>query len=144
LGKKVFRDLVFLLDLHELTEELDNLLVAKLIEMGVENKITLSDYNRAYRLCDNYDERLKQLDMIIECFHNTHQISSHWYIGLLIKSVKLMAGPLALNSLLNSLDKGYSIMRKIKDIHVFTDQLFNKELERLNRIYEKQGKKKSK
>lgn len=144
LGKKVFSKLIKILEIHTLSIELDHKLVTILIEMGVGNKITLADYNYAYRLCDNYNERKKQLELIVECCHNLHQVASHWYIGLLLKSVRVMAGILGGTPLLDSLEKGYTILHNVKDIHFFTDQIYDHELARLNNIYEKVDQQKHK
>lgn len=55
------------IDLSALTNELDDRLVRALVdELGVTDAITLEQYAAAYRLCDNYDQRRRQLHLIEE------------------------------------------------------------------------------
>ena len=51
--------------LSNLTNALDERLARALVdELGVTDAITLERYAEAYRICDNYDERRRQIQMI--------------------------------------------------------------------------------
>ncbi len=54
-------------ELNLLTAVLDQTLIDTLInQLGVTNTITVPLYARAYRLCDNYNERSHQIDLIMQ------------------------------------------------------------------------------
>ena len=67
----VSRPAALTIKLHRMTEVLDQKLLDVLVnQLGVTDSITVEQYAEAYRRCNNYRERVEQIDAIIEiCEH---------------------------------------------------------------------------
>jgi hypothetical protein len=135
LGEEIFHGLIRLLDLHTLTDRLDDEIASLLLERGIGTNFTEAQYEEAYRHLDNYDDRFLQLEMIGESFHFTHRVSQMTFIGMILKSAKVAAGLFTKDHAIELLDKAYWLMRDVRDIKPFTDEVARRELARLDRIY---------
>jgi len=51
------------IELHELSDDLDDLMVEKMIENGVGPDMTMEQYQDVYRQLDNYDQRVYQIKL---------------------------------------------------------------------------------
>ena len=66
--------------LSAMTNDLDERLIRALVdELGVTDAITLEQYAAAYRLCDNYDERLQQIQMIDAVGRGIERMDPDWW-----------------------------------------------------------------
>ncbi|MFQ3581512.1 MAG: hypothetical protein SNJ67_02970 [Chloracidobacterium sp.] len=138
LGERFFHGLIRLLDLYEMSDGMDNLMVITLERMGVKKGISQAQYDEAYYLCNNYDERIEQLDLIVECFHFTHSLCRYRLIGMILKTARLTSHMFSSSkdNIVDMLQRGYDALRPVKDIQPFTDTIYDRELKRLNRIYD--------
>jgi hypothetical protein len=135
IGEEIFTGLTRLLDLHSLTDRLDESLAALLLDQGIASEFTETQYEEAYREQSVYDERIRQLDMIVDSFHFTHRVSQMTLIGMVLRSAKLAAGFFTKDHAIELLDRAYWLMRDVKDIAPFTAEIGRRERERLDRIY---------
>ncbi|HHB90094.1 MAG TPA: hypothetical protein ENK60_02160, partial [Anaerolineae bacterium] len=79
---RALRTLTKAIELHNLTEELDATLLDVLLnQVGVTDSISEEQYAEAYRLCDNYDDRVKQIDMVVEIGRDLEKLVKHRVIG---------------------------------------------------------------
>ncbi|MCS7079132.1 MAG: hypothetical protein NZ585_03665 [Chloracidobacterium sp.] len=138
LGERFFHGLIRLLDLYELSDALDNLMVVTLEKMGVRRNISQEQYDEAYYRCNNYDARIEQLDLIVECFHFTHSLCQYRFIGMILKTARLTAHMFTMSrdNIVDMLERGYNALRPVKNIQSLTDTIYERELKRLNRIYD--------
>lgn len=135
LGEEIYTGLVRLLDLHSLTDELDSRITNSLIQMGCPVKFTESQYEIAYRDLDNYDERVKQIEMILESLTFTHHISQMTWIGVVLKSARVATGLFTKDRVVGLLETAYSTLRGIKNVDFLNEEVRSREVGRLNRIY---------
>jgi hypothetical protein len=138
LGERLFHGLIRLLDLYELSDALDDLMVVTLEKMGVKKNISQEQYDEAYYRCNNYDERIQQLDLVVECFHFTHSLCQYRFIGTILKTARMTSHLFITSkeSIVDMLERGYHALRPVKNIKLFTDIIYERELKRLNRIYD--------
>jgi hypothetical protein len=138
LGERLFHGLIRLLDLYEMSDAMDDLMVVTLEKMGVRKNITQEQYDEAYYRCNNYDERIEQLDLIVECFHFTHNLCQYRFIGMILKTARMTSHLFSSSkdSIVDMLERGYQALRPVKNIKPFTDTIYERELKRLNRIYD--------
>jgi hypothetical protein len=53
------------IQINHFTDELDRELIKVMVdELGIKNQITPEIYAQAYRLCDNYDQRVEQINWV--------------------------------------------------------------------------------
>jgi len=138
LGERFFHGLIRLLDLYEMSDAMDDLMVMTLEKMGVRKNISQEQYDEAYYRCNNYDERIEQLDLIVECFHFTHNLCQYRFIGMILKTARMTSHLFSSSkdSIVDMLERGYQALRPVKNIKPFTDTIYERELKRLNRIYD--------
>ncbi len=135
LGEDIAGQLQKLIHVNELTDVLDDRIVETLEGYGVEAKFTNEQYERAYRECDNYEERAEQIDLLCEAMVFFHTIA-HWRsMGLALKVIKLVARLKGARELAEYLDEGYRAFRTVKDVTKFRETVYGREFVRLNRIY---------
>jgi hypothetical protein len=135
LGDDIYGGLIRLLDLHALTDRLDDEIASLLVERGTPLNFTEAQYEKAYRDLENYDDRRHQIDLIIDSFHFTHRVSQMTFIGMILKSAKVAAGLFTKDHAIELLDRAYWLMRDVRDIGPFTVEIGRRELERLDRIF---------
>lgn len=135
LGEEIYTGLTRLLDLHSLSDRLDSEMSTLLIDAGIPVKFTETEYERAYRELDNYDERLLQIDMIIESLQFTHHISRMALIGVALKSARVAVGIFSKDKIVELLETAYSTLRGIKSIDYLCNEVRVREVARLDRIY---------
>lgn len=138
LGDKLFHGLIRLLDLYEMSDQMDDLMVVTLEGMGVQGTISQEQYDEAYYLSDNYDRRVEQLDLIVECFDFTHALTRYRSIGWILKTARLTSHLFSSSkdNIVDMLQRGYDAMRDTPSVEGFNDIIYEREMKRLNRIYE--------
>jgi hypothetical protein len=73
-------------ELNRLTAVLDQLLIDTLIkQLGVTDRITVPLYAQAYRLCDNYNERSHQIDLIIQVGDGVNRLAHIPFINFSLR-----------------------------------------------------------
>jgi hypothetical protein len=137
IGEEIYVGLVRLLDLHSLTDRLDEAIAATLIDMGRPIDFSEVEYEDAYRRLDNYEERMYQIDLIIESLEFTHHVSQMTLIGVVLKSAKIATGIFSKDRTVELLERAYSMLRHIRSITYLVEEVRKREVARLDRIYAK-------
>jgi hypothetical protein len=135
LGEEIYIGLVRLLDLHSLTDRLDDELATVMLAHGVPVDFSEAQYERGYRELDNYDERREQIDLIVESLHFTHRVSHMPFITVVLKSAKLAVGLFKRDRIVELLEQACSTLHDIRDVTPLADEIFRREVARLDRIY---------
>jgi hypothetical protein len=135
LGDEIYTGLVRLLDLHSLTDRLDDLMADALRAAGTPLKFTEAQYEDAYRVLDNYDERLLQIDLIVECLQFTHHVSQMTLITFVLKSAKIAVGLFSKDRVVELLEHACATLRNIKNVDYLIGEIRDREVARLDRIY---------
>lgn len=115
-------------ELHELSDDLDNRMVKKMIETGIGPELTLDQYRTVYRQLDNYDQRIYQINLTIDTTRIFHGLSQKWIVGVSLKTVTVAAHLLKVGKILDFINEGYLAFRQIKSIDYFVDTIAQREL----------------
>ena len=132
----VLRPMTLTVKLHDLTEELDQQLLDVLVKsIGITDHISEEQYVEAYRLCDNYDVRVQQIDMIYEINERLLKIVRS---PLTTATLMFARGPIrnaGYVEMVDFLDRGYKAFKHMRGSHYFGKTIKKREMRILDRIY---------
>jgi hypothetical protein len=130
-------DVEQILDLLSTTVALDNDLADLLLTQQLGLDFDEPAYERAYRAADNYATRQRQLELVHSTLHNVFQLSRSQLLGFGLRSSGLIARMAGFEAGHRFLLKGYEALHDVRSIDHFATTIYNRELARLNRIYER-------
>lgn len=131
-----YRHLTDSIEMNRLTYALDNALLDVLIkEMGVTDQLTPEQYVKAYRQCDNYAERLRQIEITVQIIREVGDAARYLVVGVALSVSRKPATAAGWGELHGFLERGYNAFRRIKKIDVFADTIGQREKTLLDRIY---------
>jgi len=124
-------------EINDLTKTLDESLLAALVEkLGVTDTITHELYAKAYRICDNYDERKYQIDLLAEI---GKQVEFSTRVPFMGATVKLAGGPArraGWHELHDFIERGFAAFKHMGKAKYFLSTMQGREMEILDRIFE--------
>jgi len=123
------------IELHELSDSLDNRMVEKMIENRVGTDMNMEQYREIYRRLDNYDERIYQINLVTRVNRAFHRLSKMWVVGISLKTVRTAAHVMGMGKIMDFIYEGYSGFRKIGNIDEFVDTIKYRELAWHNEIW---------
>jgi hypothetical protein len=135
LGRVLFQGLSDLVDFYTLSERLDDECAEMMVRMKAPLDFTTADYERAYRYCDNHDDRVKQLEYVDRTLSFVHATSQVRLIGVLISTMQATARLIGASAMVDFLNRGYTSFRSQKDITYFKQTILKRERDRLDRIW---------
>jgi len=124
------------IELHELSDRLDDLMVEKMVEYGIDENMTMEQYQQIYKSLDNYDQRIYQINLGAEVTRVFHKLSRKWIVGISLKTVKTAAVVFNIKPVIDFVYEGYSSFKKIKNIEYFIDTVLEREISWHNAIWE--------
>jgi hypothetical protein len=130
------RDVQDVLELLALTNQLDDAVALRLIELGASIAFDEQTYERAYRLCDNYAERVRQLDLIRNALYNVYRMGHKPLIGALLQRTQGLSQSVGMADIHRFLYLGYQAIKPVRDIHRFVETILLREQDRLDRIFQ--------
>ena len=123
------------LALLELTNQLDDEITNLLIALDVPLDFDEATYEHAYRLADNYAERVKQIDLVIVALANVYRLGRRKLLGFALQSTQAVAHAVGMVDIHRFLWLGYQAIQPVRDINRFLNTIRTREQERLDRIY---------
>jgi hypothetical protein len=134
--ERVVHTLAEVIELHQFTDELDALLASVLIEqLGVTDEITPEHYAEGYRICDNYDDRVRQIAMIVKIGHDVDRIVRLPFIGITLRLAHTPAHLTGWIELQSFLERGYAAFKHMHGAEAFLNTIERRELAILDRIF---------
>jgi hypothetical protein len=123
-------------ELNSLSATLDNDLLHVLIDqLGVTDALTAELYAEAYRICDNYAERVHQIDLTHSILRQVGEGARLLIVGIAMKMVKLPAQSAGWVEIYDFLERGYGAFRQMKDAKHFVATIAERELGLLDLMY---------
>ena len=139
LDGKIYKGMVTgvtkVIELHELSDSLDDLMVHKMIEAGIDEHITMEEYQDIYRSLDNYDQRIYQINLSTEVTRIFHKLSRKWIVGISLKTVKAASILFDIKPIIDFIYDGYTSFRQLKSIDFFVETIIERENEWHNEIW---------
>lgn len=136
LPERVIHTLTLIVELHQLTDELDESLLDVLInEIGIRDSITVEQYTEAYRRCDNYDERAKQIAMVAEVGRGVDRLVRLPFIGMTLRLARHPAQVASWHELQDFLERGFAAFKQIGGAAEFLNMIHQREMQILDRIF---------
>lgn len=131
------RDIEEVLELLDLTNRMDDHLARLMYEGNTGVGFDEPIYEQFYRAADNYDERLRQLNLVRSCTYTVFHLSRSQLLGIGLHRSGLVARLAGIEAAHAFLVKGYDAARVVSDITLFAETVHSRELERLDRIFER-------
>ncbi len=132
----MIRPLVLTVELHYLTEDLDEQLLDVLIRrLGWDGPLTVALYAEAYRICDNYAVRVKQIDLIYEIGQLLNTVVHLPLSGAILNLTRLALERAGWADLMAFTMRGYKAFNQLRGAGEFLDTIRMRELGILDRIY---------
>ena len=135
LGKKLALRLDGLARLHEMTNRMDELLLEKMRTLGLDPDFSVEQYEEAYRLCSNYDDRMEQVRGLTEAMDFFWRLARAPMVGVWLKVAKRMARVVGAEDFVRFLDDGYESFRRVRSIDRFRRAIREREVARLDHIF---------
>jgi hypothetical protein len=134
------RPLAMALEVNTLTQQLDlTLAEAMRSHMGVVNRFERWQYEEAYRLCDNYDVRMRQIDLIVEVGHQLERVRKVPFIHTTLHVARGPALRLGWDEMQDFLERGFDSWRSLHQPGIFLQRIGQRERAILDRIYGRPG-----
>ncbi|WP_298819274.1 FFLEELY motif protein [Chloroflexus sp.] len=131
------RDLEEVLELLDLTYQLDDDLARLMQAAQVGTDFDETTYEHFYRLADRYDERLRQLTLIRSSLYNVFRLSRSSMLGMALRRSHFIARLAGIGHVHTFLRRGYEALQHLAAIDHFAETIYQRELDRLNRIYQR-------
>ncbi len=128
------------IELNTLSDKLDDQLVRVLVDkLGVTDTITPELYAEGYRLCDNYAERVYQIDLITKVVEQVGKGARLIIVGAALKMLRRPAHQAGWVELYDFLERGYAAFKQIRDVKFFVDTIQQREKLILDQIFSGQA-----
>ena len=139
LDGKVYKNMLTavtkVIELHDISDEQDNLMVERMIEAGVDDSMTMEQYQKIYVSLDNYDQRIYQINLSAEVTRIFHGLSKKWIVAVSLKTVKTTAFMFGIKEIIDFIYAGYVSFKTIDNIDFFVDTMVQRELSWHNEIW---------
>jgi hypothetical protein len=129
------RDVEPALQLLDLSNQLDDLVVERLLASRVAIDFDEIAYNQAYRDADNYAERIQQLELVRTSLYAVFRTSSKPLIGMTLERTAPLAQVVGMGEIHRFLKAGYQAIQPVQDIHRFVETVYLREKDRLDHVY---------
>lgn len=123
-------------ELHFMTQNLDAQLLDALVhQLGVTDTITVALYAEGYRVCDNYAERARQIDMISEIGEMLDRLVRVPLIGTAMAVARGPAKRAGWVELTEFLENGYAAFHHMNGATFFLSTIRQRERRSLDKIF---------
>ena len=115
------------IELHELSDLLDDRMVEKMRAMGIGEDIDMDAYQAVYRSLDNYDQRCYQIDLGRDVTQVFYKLSQKWVVAVSLKTVRTAAHVIGMGKIIDFIYEGYEGFRAIENIDYFIETVDRRE-----------------
>lgn len=128
------------LEVNALTQQLDLALAETMRDrLGVIDHFDRAQYEEAYRLCDNYDTRARQIHLIVAVGKQLERVRHVPFIHATLRLARSPAHRLGWFEMQDFLERGFVAWQSIREPNTFLANIETREMAILNRIYGRPG-----
>ena len=132
----LLRPLTETIALYDLTRALDARLLEVLVgQVGIGDTLSEAQYAQGYRLCDNYAERVEQIEQIAEIGSLLDVIVGLPLTGAALQLAKVPARRAGWTELTDFMERGFRAFKQMHGARFFLDTIRKRERLILDRIY---------
>ncbi len=125
-------------ELNRLTSRLDQDLVQAIFEkLGPVDAITPDLYAEGYRVCNNYEDRLRQIEITSAVLREVGAGARHPLVGAAIRIGRGPASKAGWSDLVGYLERGHAAFKPMKDVKRFVNTIETREKQILEKIFAK-------
>jgi len=133
---QMIKFLTLSVELNQLSAKLDTELVGALVnDLGMTDTLTPEMYTAAYRVCDNYDIRLHQIDLVVQVGKRIDRAMRLPLIGTALKLAQAPAHTAGWHEMYDFLVRGFDAFKKMKNRHAFFQLIQTRETKILKDIF---------
>ncbi len=137
LRQDIVRAVEGVIELNDLSDELDELLAQQLLGQSEKSEINPENYADAYKKCNNYEQRCYQIDLMVDATERIFKLSHVWLIGASLSALHSFSELLGLDQIMNFLYDGYQAFHKVDDISLFIEAVSQRETDLNERLFGK-------
>jgi hypothetical protein len=135
-SEALIRPLKLTVEVNLLTEALDERLLDVLVnQLGLTEAITEQLYAEAYRRCDNYADRVRQIDLVYKIGQELDGIVQMPLTAAALTLAKVPARQAGYVELADFIERGYSAFKHMRGADHFLKTVRQRERRILDRIY---------
>jgi hypothetical protein len=124
------------IELNQLSNNLDTRLIDALVnELGMLDAITPALYSAGYRLCDNYAERVHQIDLMSRILQEVGEGAGQPLVAITLKAARLPAKRFGWQDLHDFLVRGHAAFRRLGRHNELASTIRQREMQILDRIF---------
>ncbi len=128
--------LAMALEVNSLTQQLDLALAQTMRDhLGVIDRFDRAQYEQAYRLCDNYDTRARQIRLIVAVGGQLERVRRVPFVQTTLRLARGPAHRLDWHEMQDFLERGYVAWKSIREPETFLANIRQREMAILDRIY---------
>lgn len=123
-------------ELYKLSDQLDADMARVLInDLGVVDTITPAQYAEAYRILDNYDDRVRQIELVGQIGRGVDKLVQIPFVGMTLRLAHAPAVLAGWAELQGFLERGYAAFKHMKGADEFLNTLTRREMAILDAIF---------
>lgn len=124
------------IELNKVTQALDEKMVAALVnQVGMEHSLDAEQYVAAFRICDNHEERLQQLQMVLDVGKGVDTLTRIPMTGMVLRAARRPAQRSGWSELQDFLERGFAAFKKMKGANTFLKIVDSRERQILEQIF---------
>jgi hypothetical protein len=134
--ESLLRPLTKTIQLYDQTNHLDDFLLDVLLhKVGVTDSLSEAQYAEAYRLCDNYVERVEQIEAIYQIGRQLEDVTRLPLTGTALRLAVVPARRAGWIELTEFMERGYRAFKHMQGARFFLDTIRQRERRILKQIY---------
>ena len=123
-------------ELYQLSDRLDEEMATVLLQdLGATEAISAEQYAEAYRLLDNYDDRVRQIQLVAEIGRGVDKLVQIPFVGASLRLAHAPAVMAGWSELQGFLERGYSAFKHMKGADAFLNTVQQREMAILDAIF---------